>query len=97
MSDPGQANWSTLVPLVVMMVVFVGLFWWILVRPAAIRQRRHQQLINSLEVGDKVVTVGGIFGTITRVGEKTIDVDVGEVTLTMDRRAIRRKQSEGDI
>ncbi len=95
--NAGQLTWTNAAPIILMLLVILGLFWWIVVRPAHARQRRHQQLIDELQVGDKVVTVGGIYGIIKRVGEKIIEVDVGDMTLEMDRRAIRRKQSEEEL
>jgi preprotein translocase subunit YajC len=93
----GPTNWQPLVPIGVMMVVMIALFWWTVVRPASSRQKRHQKLIDDLRVGDKVITAGGIYGTLRRVGNDSVDLDAGEVTLKVDRRAIRRKQSGKDI
>jgi preprotein translocase subunit YajC len=93
----GPINWQPLLPVGVMMVVMIALFWWTVVRPASARQKRHEKLIDDLRVGDKVITAGGIYGTLRRVGNDSVDLDVGEVTLKVDRRAIRRKQSGKDI
>ncbi len=86
-----------LLPPIVFMVAMLFMFWFLIIRPAKQKQDRHESLIKSVENGDKVVTVGGIYGTITKVREKTIDVKVAEgTTITMDRRAVRRRQDEED-
>ena len=62
----------SLAPLLLMGVVF----YFLLIRPQRTRQRQQQALLASLEVGDEVMTSGGMFGTITE-----IDDDAGTVTV----------------
>jgi hypothetical protein len=51
--------------LVVYAVVIGGLFYFLMIRPQRNRMKRHEQLVDSLSVGDEVTTIGGIFGTTT--------------------------------
>ena len=67
----GSALVSLALPL-----LMIGAFYFLLIRPQRNRQRAQQALLASLEVGDEVMTSGGIFGTITE-----IDEDEGVVTL----------------
>jgi len=84
-----------LLPAAVFEIVMVGLFWFIIVRPARQRDQRHRETITGLVPGDKIVTVGGIYGSVTRVGEDTFELEVSKgVTVTFDRRAVRRQQDE---
>jgi preprotein translocase subunit YajC len=86
-----------LLPAAVFVIVMVGLFWWIVVKPAKQREQKHKELIQSIVPGEKVVTVGGVYGKIMRVREDTFELEVSKgVTLTFDRRAVRRRQDEGD-
>ncbi len=86
-----------LLPPILFMVAMLVMFWLLIIRPAKQKQDRHEGLIKSIENGDKVVTVGGIYGTITKVRDKTVDLKVAEgTTITMDRRAVRRRQDEED-
>ena len=83
---------AQLIPVVVFVVVIVGMFWWIVIRPANKRAKEHIELVRSLREGDKVVTAGGIHGKIVKVKEKTVDVEVGSgIILTFDKYAIRRR------
>ncbi|MGZ8607306.1 MAG: preprotein translocase subunit YajC, partial [Actinomycetota bacterium] len=66
---------STLVGLALPLLMIVG-FYFLLIRPQRNRQRAQQVLLASLEVGDEVMTTGGIFGTIIE-----IDDDEGVVTV----------------
>lgn len=66
---------SSLIGLALPILMIVG-FYFLLIRPQRNRQRAQQALIASLEVGDDVMTTGGIFGTIVE-----IDDDEGTVTV----------------
>ncbi len=84
-----------LLPGAVFVVAMIGLFWWIVVKPTKQRERRHKDLIESIVPGEKVVTVGGIYGKITRVHEDTFELEIAKgITMTFDRRAVRRRQDE---
>ena len=52
-----------------MIVVVMGAFWFLVIRPQQQRQRKHAELVSSLVVGTEIVTIGGIFGTVVDVGE----------------------------
>jgi preprotein translocase subunit YajC len=73
--DSGGQAGSSLVGLALPVLLIVG-FYFLLIRPQRTRQRAQQALIASLEVGDDVMTSGGIFGTIVE-----IDDDEGVVTV----------------
>lgn len=86
-----------LLPPILFMIAMLVMFWLLIIRPAKKKQDHHDSLIKSVENGDKIVTVGGIYGTITKVRDKTIDLKVAEgAIITMDRRAVRRRQDEED-
>lgn len=86
-------SWSNLVPVAVFVGALVVLFWWIVVRPEKKRIRDHLELVRSLKPGDKVVSAGGIHGTVVKVRERTVELEVAEgVILTLDKYAIRKRQ-----
>ena len=59
----GLGAFSGLIP----MMLIIGVFYVLLIRPQQKRQRQLQETIAGLKIGDKVVTTGGIIGTITTV------------------------------
>ncbi len=80
-----------------MILIFLVLYLLIL-RPQARRQRQHQQMLEDLNKGDRVVTTGGIHGVILKVNDKdgTIVVKAGDdIKLEVDRGAVARKLSSG--
>ena len=86
-----EVNWQSLWPMLVFGVVLLILFWFVIVRPVQVQQRRHRNLIEELTVGDRIVTAGGIHGTIVRLGATEVGVEVADgVVITFDRRAVRR-------
>ncbi len=86
-----------ILPPVLFMLAVLVFFWFMIMRPTKQRQQEHANLVKSLENGDHVVTAGGIYGTGVQVREQTVKLKVGDgVVMTMDRRAVRRRQSEED-
>ncbi len=55
---------------------FVALVWLMLVRPQKQRARQHHDLVASLEVGDEVVTIGGIVGRVVALQEQELRLEV---------------------
>ncbi|MGH2589395.1 MAG: preprotein translocase subunit YajC [Actinomycetota bacterium] len=66
-TDGGQSGGS-LVGLALPLLMIVG-FYFLLIRPQRNRQRAQQALLSALELGDEVMTTGGIFGTIVEIDE----------------------------
>lgn len=54
---------------ILMMLVMFGIFYFILIRPQAKRQKEHQEMLSKLGKGDEVLTRGGLIGKITGVGD----------------------------
>ena len=66
------------------------LFYFLLIRPQKKRQNSVQQMQNSLKKGDKIVTIGGMHGTIDAIDESKIIIKSPDGSkLTFDRQAIR--------
>src|SRR5512142_428522 len=71
------------------------LLWLIVVRPQRKRQNQQRALINELQVGDEVLTAGGIYGTVTRIDEDEVTVEIAPRTeVRVARRAIAGVTSE---
>jgi preprotein translocase subunit YajC len=92
-----QINWQELAPPVLLMVAMLAMFWFIVVKPAKRRQQRHVELVDSVQEGEQIVTVGGIYGKVVKLREESVDLEVApNVKLRLDRRALRRRQGEKD-
>ena len=75
-SPQGGGGYSMLL---VMAIIF-AIFYFLIIMPAKKKQKSHQHLIASLKGGEKVVTSGGIYGTVTRVLEDRVEIDVDKNT-----------------
>ncbi|PYZ98811.1 preprotein translocase subunit YajC [Alteribacter lacisalsi] len=77
---------GALVPLLLMFAIF----YFLLIRPQQKRQKKIQQMHTSLEKGDKIITIGGLHGTIDAIDDDRIIVAVDNGNkLTFDRQAVR--------
>src|SRR5207302_2025056 len=63
---------------VLLMVAFVALFYFMLIRPQQKRTREHQALVSKLTSGDEVVTSGGLLGRVTDVGDTFVTLEVAD-------------------
>lgn len=72
----GQAGggFAAFIPIILMFVIF----YFLLIRPQQKKAKQHQEMINSLKKGDRVITSGGIIGLITALDETTITLEVAE-------------------
>lgn len=84
---------GALVPLILIFVIF----YFLLILPQRRKQREHAEMIKNLKKGDKVITNGGIYGTITRLKKNYVEVEVAnQVILRVQRSAISRLRGGGE-
>jgi preprotein translocase subunit YajC len=78
-------------PLLALLITF-GLMWVLLILPQQRRMKAHQAVVASLQVGDEVVTAGGVYGTITSLDGDTLAVEVAPgVVLRVLRSAVSQR------
>ncbi|QPC47022.1 preprotein translocase subunit YajC [Mangrovibacillus cuniculi] len=81
---------STIGPLILMFV----LFYFLLIRPQQKRQKAVQEMQSNLQRGDRVVTIGGLHGTVDGIDDGKVIILCGDGSrLTYDRAAIREVQT----
>ena len=74
--DPGMMDQSALVQFLPLALIFV-VFYFLLIRPQQQKQKDHRVMIEALRRGDKIVTGGGLLGTVSKVvGPEEIEVDI---------------------
>ena len=78
--------------------VMLLIFYVILVLPARRKQKKVAEFQSSLKVGDKVVTTGGIYGSVSRLGEGTIQMQIADkVKIEISRAAISGYQGQTPV
>lgn len=81
---------------IVILVVFVAGMYFLLIRPQKKKEKNINQMRNSLQVGDEVITIGGICGKIVKTKDDTVVIQVGadKVKFEMTRWAISTVTSQ---
>jgi preprotein translocase subunit YajC len=80
----------------VMMVVFVGAFYLLLIRPQQKKAKEHREMVAKLAVGDEVVAAGGILGRITDAGETFVTIEIAKgVEIKVQRFQILQLMPKG--
>ena len=69
----------TFAPMVLIFVVF----WFMMIRPQRKKDKQVKEMLNNLKAGDRICTIGGIYGTITGIKDDTVKLAVGRDNLSM--------------
>ena len=90
---PAEGGGSFLTTLVMMLLIF-GVFYFLLIAPARKKQRQHAEMLHNLKNGDRVVTSGGIYGTIVGVADHIVQLRIADqVKIDVAKHAIADKPS----
>jgi preprotein translocase subunit YajC len=72
----GEEDGTSILPLIIFFVIIFGLFYFVMIRPQRKRQKEHEMMVQELQKGDRVITAGGIYGTIDSISEDSIVLKV---------------------
>src|SRR5213592_402061 len=93
-SPDGGSPWLQLVPF----VIVLGIFYFIILLPMRRKQQKVQQFLERLKVGDRVITTGGIYGQVTRLGEQSIQLQIADkIRIEVARAAIGGLQGQPPV
>lgn len=74
------------------LAVLAVAFYFLLIRPQQKRQKEHQALMAALAVGDRVITIGGVYGTIHSLEDDRVGIEVApSVVIEVARSAVAKK------
>ena len=81
-------------PIFVFFLVMLVFMYLLLIRPQRQQAKRHQEMLQNLNVGDEVVTAGGIYGEVTAIDDERVQLEIdADVRVAVARRAITSKVS----
>lgn len=84
--------------MIIMMVMFVGIFWFMVWRPQSKRAKEHKALLAAIAKGDEIVTNAGITGKVVKVTDDYIQVEVAkEVVIAFQKHAVTATLPKGTI
>jgi preprotein translocase subunit YajC len=84
-----SSGFGSIWPMLIFLVVIFAMFYFVMIRPQRKRQKEQQAMMSALKVGDKVMTIGGIFGTIEKVDDNSLVLRMeGDTTIRVARNAV---------
>jgi preprotein translocase subunit YajC len=87
----GAGGWLQFVPF----ILVIGIFYFIILMPMQRKQKKVQEFQQSLKVGDRVITTGGIYGQITRITDEAVQLQIADkVRIDIARAAIGGYQGQ---
>ncbi len=97
MAAPAQGSpniWVQLLPF----AIVLGIFYFVILMPMRRRQQKVQAFLAALKVGDNIVTTGGMYGAITRLGDDSVQIQIAErVRVEISRNAIVGYQGQEPV
>jgi preprotein translocase subunit YajC len=96
MATPGQgaAGLIQFLPF----AIILGIFYFLILMPMKKRQKKVQEFQQALKVGDKIVTTSGIYGQITRLNDKSVQVQIADkVRIELSRAAVGGYQGQEPV
>jgi preprotein translocase subunit YajC len=77
------------------LVFIFAIFYFMLIRPQKRRVEQHRRLIESIRLGDEIVTIGGLYGVVRGLGDDEIRLEVGDdTTVRIVKSAVARRVTE---
>ena len=93
-ADQAMIPWVQLIPFALVLAIF----YFVILLPMKRRQKKVQEFLDGLKIGDKVVTTGGIFGSITKVTEQSIQLQIApNVRVDISRAAVVGFQGQAPV
>ena len=76
----GQGGAGSIIGMLFPFILIFVIFYLVLILPAKKKQKQHQSMLTALKGGERIVTTGGIYGTVTRVMEDRFEIEVDKNT-----------------
>ena len=85
-------------PTFLFLIGFFLLMYFFIIRPQNKQRKSHEEMVSSLEVGDEIVTSGGLLGRINKVGEQFLEITLGDnVRIKIQKNSISNVLPKGTI
>jgi preprotein translocase subunit YajC len=97
MAAPADGNVSLWVQFLPFILV-LGIFYFVILLPMKRRQKKVQQFLDGLKVGDRIITTSGIYGSITKISDRSVQVQIADkVRIELSRAAIAGYQGQEPV
>jgi preprotein translocase subunit YajC len=71
-----SSGFLSYLPMIIILVLLFGLFYFMMVRPMRQREKKHDQMVEQLHEGDRVITAGGIYGEIDTISQDSVIIKI---------------------
>ena len=89
------STWDSLWPMLLFLVVIFAMFYFVMIRPQRKRQKEHEAMMQELQKGDRIITAGGIYGTIESVSEDSVVIKVESgTTMRVNKGSVALRRDE---
>ena len=94
----GAGSGQQTTTMIIMMVVLFVVMYFFMIRPQKKRQKEEQEMRNSLEIGDEIVTIGGIVGRVVTIRENDLVIETGSDRnkMKIERWAINTNKTKAE-
>lgn len=83
---------------ILMLVMIMAIFYFFMIAPQRKREKKINEFRNNLQNGDKVITIGGIYGRIREIKDNTVILEVSDgVRIKMDKASIQQLQNDTEV
>jgi preprotein translocase subunit YajC len=90
-----ETSWFSQYGMIVILVLIFAVFYFLMIRPQQKRQKEQREMTQNLQKGDRVITAGGIYGTIDSLSEDSVIIKVeGGTTLRVARGSVSVRRDE---
>ena len=90
----GGSSWLSFLPF----LIVLGIFYFVILMPMRRKQQKVQEFQDSLKVGDRVITTGGIYGQVTRLGDQSIQLQIADkIRIEISKAAIAGYQGQAPV
>ena len=92
----GQGQGANSYTMIIMMVALFAIMYFVTIRPQKKRQKEEQEMRNSLEIGDEIITIGGIVGKVVTIREEDLVIETGadRNRMTIQRWAVNTNKTK---
>ena len=80
---PASAGFGEMLGMFMPLILMFVIFYFLLIRPQKKKEKKVKEMLAALKPGDRICTIGGIYGTITNIKDDTITLTVGRENMTM--------------
>ena len=93
-AESGASPWVQLIPFALVLAIF----YFIILLPMQRKQKKVQQFLEALKVGDRIVTSSGIYGQITKLSDKSVQVQIADkVRIDISKSAVAGYQGQDPV